>query len=129
MDGLPSRIFCLTPFVRKNDIIFLDNAGCFLLECLYAWTDHFTIFNYDVEDYAAPGNIDVEGFQVASFTGAATYELPLELPDGAGGFKPDLTLRYNSQIVDMNRIRKQGAWVGKGCSPRWVISSSPTRRS
>jgi len=81
---------------------------------LEAWTNHFTIFNYDVEDYAAPGNIDVEGFQVASFTGAATYELPLELPDGPGGFKPDLTLRYNSQIVDMNRIRKQGAWVGTG---------------
>ncbi|MCP4287637.1 MAG: hypothetical protein GY792_24890, partial [Gammaproteobacteria bacterium] len=58
-------------------------------------------------------------FQVSSFTGAATYAVPLWVPAGPGGLQPQLSLNYNSQTVDSAGIKVQASWVGMG----WNLSN------
>ncbi|MCP4288839.1 MAG: hypothetical protein GY792_31190, partial [Gammaproteobacteria bacterium] len=79
-------------------------------------TDHFTDFDIDVQSWQAGQLPNMEGFQVSSFTGAATYNLPLWVPPGPGGLQPNLALNYNSQIVDSATKKTQANWVGMGWS-------------
>lgn len=55
-------------------------------------------------------------FQVAGFTGAATYDLPIEVPPGPGGLQPELSLSYNSQVIDQATTKMQASDVGMGWS-------------
>ncbi len=83
-----------------------------------ASVDHFTPFQ--ISDGSQPSKNylpKVADWQVSLFTGAATYSMPLDLPAGAGGQKPDLTLSYNSQQMDgKNGQRPKGraGWAGLG---------------
>jgi len=52
---------------------------------------------------------------VALFSGAATAEIPLELPAGRNGLQPDLRLSYNSRRVD-GLLGWSQDWVGTGWS-------------
>lgn len=79
-------------------------------------TDHFTVFDININNWQAARLPTVDSFQVASFTGAATYSLPIEVPPGPGGFAPSLNLTYNSQIVDQSTLHTQASWVGMGWS-------------
>lgn len=87
---------------------------------LFAFTDHFTVFDIDVNNWQASHLPTVDAFQVSSFTGAATYSLPIEVPSGPGGFQPSLSLTYNSQVVDQAILGvnsgQQASWVGMGWS-------------
>jgi RHS repeat-associated protein len=83
---------------------------------LIAYTDHFTVFDMDVNNWQSSHLPTVDSFQVSSFTGAATYSLPIVVPPGPGGFQPSLSLNYNSQMVDQSTLNTQASWVGMGWS-------------
>ena len=83
---------------------------------LTAWTDHFCPFDMKVQDWEAARLPGLDGFQVSSFTGAASYSYPIQVPPGPGGLQPSLVLSYNSQTVDAASSRTQASWVGMGWS-------------
>jgi hypothetical protein len=83
---------------------------------LTAKTDHFTVFDVGVNEWNSTHLPTIDSFQVAEFTGAASFSLPLEVPPGPGGFQPDLTLAYNSQVVDQATTKAQASWAGMGWS-------------
>ncbi|NOH04075.1 MAG: DNRLRE domain-containing protein [Chloroflexi bacterium] len=79
-------------------------------------TDHFSIFDVGPSNWEASKKPSVDIFQVSTFTGAATYSLPIEVPPGPGGLQPSLTLNYNSQVVDQMTVLSETGWVGTGWS-------------
>jgi RHS repeat-associated protein len=83
---------------------------------LTAETDHFTVFDVGVNEWNSTNLPTIDSFQVSEFTGAASFSLPLAVPAGMGGFQPDLTLAYNSQVVDQATTKAQASWVGMGWS-------------
>lgn len=61
----------------------------------------------------------LDGWQVGLFTGSATYSMPIAVPAGAAGTKPNLELRYDSSATDGyfgTKPLQQAGWVGKGWS-------------
>ena len=83
---------------------------------LKAWVDHFSVFDVNAQNWEAARLPSLQGFQVASFTGAATYSFPVQVPPGPGGLQPNLSLSYNSMLVDNASGNTQAAWVGMGWS-------------
>lgn len=83
---------------------------------LVAQTDHLTDFDIDVNSWQASQLPNLQGFQVSSFTGAASYSYPFWVPPGPGGLQPSLALSYSSQGVDSATARTQASWVGMGWS-------------
>jgi RHS repeat-associated protein len=57
-------------------------------------------------------------FQTSQFTGAGTYQFSLQLPAGPGGFQPEVSLSYNSQVVDQAKLTQQASSQGMG----WTLS-------
>jgi RHS repeat-associated protein len=63
----------------------------------------------------------MQGFSSGGYTGAASFDYPLETPDGLGGLNPKLSLSYSSATVDnitmnvgANEFDVQGSVVGYG---------------
>ncbi|MBN2116476.1 MAG: hypothetical protein JW730_07895 [Anaerolineales bacterium] len=83
---------------------------------LEAVTDHFTVFDIDVNNWQASRLPTVDAFQVSNFTGAGSYSLPIVVPPGPGGLQPSLALNYNSQVIDQSTTLTQASWVGMGWS-------------
>lgn len=79
-----------------------------------ATTNHFTIFTVNVNNYEFESLPSIDGFQISNFTGSGTFDYPLSLPEGPGGFTPSLNLTYNSQIIDQATTYSQPTWVGMG---------------
>jgi uncharacterized repeat protein (TIGR01451 family) len=82
--------------------------------------DHFSVFT--IGDGLSPSTAFIptlQGFQVSSFTGAASYSELLDVPAGPGGLAPNLELSYSSAASDGTageRGNWQASWVGKGWS-------------
>lgn len=83
---------------------------------MHAITTHFTVFDSGINNFQASRLPTVDSFQVSSFTGAATYDLPIEVPAGRSGLQPNLDLSYNSQMIDQSTAQTQASWVGMGWS-------------
>ena len=83
---------------------------------LIAHSDHLTVFDFDIQNWEAARLPSLDSFQVGDFTGAAQYSYAFALPPGPGGWQPQLTLSYNSQVVDAANNRTQADWVGMGWS-------------
>ncbi len=92
---------------------------------LIAQSDHLTLFDYDAQNWEAARLPSLQGFQVASYTGAATYSFPISVPPGPGGLQPGLALSYSSATVDGSTSRTQSSWVGMG----WSFDTGYIQRS
>ena len=80
-----------------------------------AMVDHFSDFQFG--DGSSPSSAflpSLQGFQVSSFTGAASYSYPIDVPAGPGGLKPSLSLSYSSGATDGDggkRLKQQADTV------------------
>ncbi|MHB1155179.1 MAG: hypothetical protein ACYC00_23000, partial [Eubacteriales bacterium] len=83
---------------------------------LTAQVDHLSIWDFKASSWQGYSVPTVDTFQVSNFTGAGTYSLSLWTPSGSAGFQPDLTLSYNSQVIDEGSAFTQASWVGMGWS-------------
>ena len=79
-------------------------------------TDHLTVFDIKAADWQSYIPPITQSYEVSAFTGALNYSYPLQTFAGPGGLKPDLTLSYNSQIIDQSIAYTQASWVGMGWS-------------
>ncbi len=97
------------------------NAGQETLT-LSAETADAGLFAVALSTQSTPGNYEqpwqptVRDYQVDLFTGAATWDIPLDAPPGRNGQAPALALRYHSGVVDELRGAQnpQAAWAGLG---------------
>jgi len=82
--------------------------------------DHFSAFQ--LSDGSSPSKAylpSLQGFQLSTYTGAASTQIPIDVPAGPGGLKPSLRLNYSSSATDGRggeRAKWQAGWVGKGWS-------------
>ncbi|MGA9398197.1 MAG: hypothetical protein WBV22_08050, partial [Anaerolineaceae bacterium] len=83
---------------------------------LTGYSDHFTVFDFNTQDFQAATLPTLKNFQAGASTGAATYSYAIEVPPGPGGLQPSISLSYNSQAVDSMTNRTQSSWVGAGWS-------------
>ncbi|SNX88767.1 RHS repeat-associated protein [Streptomyces sp. TLI_55] len=74
----------------------------------------------DKGDYRASTLSPTGSWEVATGSGAFTYNLPVSLPKPAMGEAPSLAMTYNSQSVDgrTSATNNQASWVGMG----WDLS-------
>src|SRR5262249_27058992 len=85
-----------------------------------AIVDHFS--DYTLGDGSSPSEAfipSLQGFQVSTLTGAASYSYPIAVPPGPSGLKPSLTMSYSSAATDGvvgQREKRQAGWVGEGWS-------------
>lgn len=82
--------------------------------------DHFTGFKLgDGSSPSAQYMPSLQGWQVGLQSGGLNYSYPIDVPAGAGGVKPNLSLSYSSSATDGKsgqRQLQQAGWVGKGWS-------------
>lgn len=86
-------------------------------------TSHFSSYQVTTEPelwrllYNPPGS--------SAYSGAATYQYPLELPPGIAGLTPDLTLSYSSRPAEGMRVPAMSQGFGAGWGlPQAQINSS-----
>lgn len=87
-------------------------------------TNHLTVFDIKVADWQSYIPPITQSYEVSAFTGAMTYSYPLKTFAGPGGLKPELTLSYNSQIIDQSIAYTQASWVGMG----WTLEAGSVTR-
>lgn len=87
-------------------------------------TNHLTVFDIKVANWQSYIPPITQSYEVSGFTGAMTYNYPLQTFAGPGGLKPDLTLRYNSQVIDQSIAYTQASWVGMG----WTLEAGSITR-
>jgi RHS repeat-associated protein len=83
---------------------------------LKGYTNHFTVFDFNTQDFQAATLPTLKSFQAGGSTGAASFSYSIEIPPGPGGLQPSISLSYNSQSVDGMTNRTQSSWVGAGWS-------------
>lgn len=83
---------------------------------VHGWTEHFSLFNLDTQSWLAAKIPPLDAAQVAPFTGAASYSIPIEVPAGPGGLTPSISLSYNSNVIDGASNQSQASWTGMGWS-------------
>lgn len=96
-----------------TDINFKDHL-------VTATVDHFTPFQLSDGTSASTAYLpSLQSFQTNLFTGAASYQIPIEAPAGPGGLKPSVALSYSSGSGDGlggMRPKWQAPLVGRGWS-------------
>jgi len=81
---------------------------------MVAETDHFTVYSATASELVNTAPL-LDGKNVDLQSGAASFAIPLELPPGRGGLKPQLSLTYSSSRLGEMRTYASGtSWVGAG---------------
>ena len=79
-----------------------------------AEVDHFSIYS-GTADQNLLQTSSLEAYQTDLHTGASQVNIPIQVPKGRGGLQPDLSLTYNSNLVnEMKDPLSQGSWAGVG---------------
>jgi RHS repeat-associated protein len=67
-------------------------------------------------DYTATPLSEAGTWAEAGSSGAFTYSYPIQVPPVPGGLEPDISLNYNSQLVDglTSSDNTQASWIGDG---------------
>lgn len=94
------------------------------LNLVHFQTNHLTVFDVKVSDWQSYIPPITQSYEVSAFTGAMNYSYPLKTFAGPGGLKPELTLSYNSQIIDQSIAYSQASWVGMG----WTLETGSITR-
>ncbi|GAA5531430.1 RHS repeat-associated core domain-containing protein [Herpetosiphon gulosus] len=77
---------------------------------------------FELGDGSAPSEAfipSLQGWQVGLFSGGVNFNLPIDLPSGPAGIKPQLSLSYSSSSADGKgglRPKQQAGWIGSGWS-------------
>jgi len=75
-------------------------------------------------DYTATPLSEAGAWAEGGPSGAFTYSYPIQVPPVPGGLEPDISLNYNSQLVDglTSSTNGQASWIGDGWdySPGYV---------
>ena len=79
-------------------------------------TKHLTVFDIKATDWQSYIQPITQSYEVSAFTGALTYNYPINTFEGPAGLKPYLSLNYNSQAIDQSVAFTQPSWVGMGWS-------------
>ena len=89
-----------------------------------AQTNHFSLFALGENSWESRKIPPLDVAQIASFTGAASYSIPIDVPDGPGGIKPSISIDYNSMAAEgiyfETPIDGYGAGITAGAQPSWV---------
>lgn len=87
-------------------------------QTLTALIDHLSPFAAGEEFKPSDKYIpNLKSWQVGLFQGNVTFQLPIDVPEGPGGTKPELYLGYDSATTDGPaglRAKEQAGWVGPG---------------
>ena len=73
-----------------------------------AVTDHFSLFDFQAQNWEAARLPSLDGFQLSGFTGAGSYSYPIQVPPGPGGLQPSVALSYNTQEVEFSIFTHAG---------------------
>ena len=89
-----------------------------------AQTNHFSLFALGENSWESRKIPPLDVAQIASFTGAASYSIPIDVPNGPGGIKPSVSIDYNSMSAEgiyfETPIDGYGAGITAGAQPSWV---------
>ncbi|MBC7250776.1 MAG: PKD domain-containing protein, partial [Anaerolineae bacterium] len=116
LDGRELRLDYLHPDGTRDPMVYEVIEGESLL--LQADLEHFSMVGAWIkpQDMVSGWSLLFNDAQVSLFSGAATYNYPIDVPPGRRGVQPTLNLSYNSKRVDGIRTWIQGDWVGLGWS-------------
>ncbi|HYE68131.1 MAG TPA: hypothetical protein VEA58_05925, partial [Anaerovoracaceae bacterium] len=89
-----------------------------------AQTNHFSLFALGENSWESRKIPPLDVAQIASFTGSASYSIPIEVPNGPGGIKPSISIDYNSMSAEglyfETPVDGYGAGITAGAQPSWV---------
>lgn len=120
-DNQAALINLLASFQRPGEEVSVEVSEMFELEVLLSSSSTPAAFAAEATQAAAAAGEPAEWRPVirpptvARFTGSMTYQYPLEVPPGAAGLQPSLSLNYSSHSSNMQRGGKpQSDPVGWG---------------
>ena len=79
-----------------------------------ATISHFSEWDLEAGSWEAARLPNLDNFNEQGFTGGVSFNFPIDVPVGPGGFSPKLNLSYNSSTVDGLNIYTQAGWAGMG---------------
>lgn len=82
------------------------------------YTTHFSAFEIGNDEMLNTMIPLLNSAEVSSYSGGASYSIPINIPASTGSYSPSITLSYNSQIADSASSQSQGSEVGLG----WALS-------
>ncbi len=94
-------------------------------DMVYTRSDHLSVFSLDINNWQAARLPSMDAASVSSYTGGASYSVPLWTPPGPNGLQPSLALSYNSQVIDSGTVLSQASWVGMG----WSLDTGSIERN
>jgi len=81
-------------------------------------TQHFSVYGASAEKIVNLAPL-LDGKNVNTYSGAASFSVPVELPPGRGGLTPGLSLTYDSgRLGEMRQYTSVASWAGQG----WDLS-------
>jgi len=78
------------------------------------YTTHFSAFEIDADEVINTMIPQLKEADISTYTGGATYSIPIPVPPSLGDYSPAVSLSYNSQMADNASSQRQGSAIGLG---------------